>query len=81
MELKETAALMDIDDYQDRFRAEYYQTVIRYGKLMGMLEKWDKGELGFVPDCPREIYNIQAKAMADYIAVLHVRARMECIEV
>ena len=30
MELKDTVALMESDDYKDRFKAEYYQTKIRY---------------------------------------------------
>ena len=29
MELKDTVALMESDDYKDRFKAEYYQTKIR----------------------------------------------------
>ena len=33
MELKDTIDLMTSDDYKDRFKAEYYQTKIRYNKL------------------------------------------------
>lgn len=44
-----------------------------------MLEKWDKGELNFTPTCPRSTYDLQIKAMADYIAVLEARAVMEDI--
>ena len=42
-----------------------------------MLEKWDKGELPFTPTCPRSTYNMQVRAMTDYIAVLEARAVME----
>lgn len=39
--LKDTAAAMVSADYKERFKAEYYQTVIRFKKLMAMLRKWD----------------------------------------
>lgn len=32
-ELKQTSGLMNSTDYKDRFKAEYYQTKIRYEKL------------------------------------------------
>ena len=79
MELKDTAAMMQSADYKERFKAEYYQTVIRYEKLDAMLQKWDNGELNFEPTCPRSTYNIQIKAMTDYIAILEARAVMEGI--
>ena len=80
MELKDTIAIMQSADYKERFKAEYHQNVIRYEKLKAMLEKWDKGELNFSPTCPRSTYNMQIKAMTDYIAVLEARAVMEGIE-
>ncbi len=80
MELKDTARMMDSEDYKERFKAEYYQNVIRYQKLAAMLEKWDRGGLDFEPACPRSTYNVQVKAMTDYIAVLEARAVMEGIE-
>ncbi len=72
--------MMDSEDYKERFKAEYYQNVIRYQKLAAMLEKWDRGGLDFEPACPRSTYNVQVKAMTDYIAVLEARAVMEGIE-
>ena len=45
-----------------------------------MLDKWDRDELEFKPTCPRSIYNMQIKAMTDYIAVLEARAVMENVE-
>ena len=80
MELKDTISLMTSTDYKDRFKAEYIQNVVRYKKLKAMLDKWDNGKLDFSPTCPRSTYNIQAKAMTDYIAVLEARAVMENIE-
>lgn len=75
--LKDTVELMNSEDYRDRFVAEYKQLVIRYKGLMNMLDKWDRGELNFEPTCPRSTYNMQIKAMTDYIAVLEARAVME----
>ncbi len=80
MELKDTVEMMNSGDYKERFKAEYQQNIIRYQKLVAMLEKWDKGELNFEPTCPRSTYNMQIKAMTDYIAVLEARAVMEGID-
>lgn len=80
MELRDTIEMMNSSDYKERFKAEYYQVAIRYQKLKAMLEKWDRGELQFTPTCPRSTYNMQIKAMTDYIAVLEARAVMEGIE-
>ena len=79
MELKDTIDLMQSQDYKERFKAEYQQNVIRFEKLRAMLEKWDKDELNFTPTCPRGVYNLQIRAMADYIAVLEARAAIEGI--
>ncbi len=80
MELKDTIKLMQSADYKDRYRAEYWQVADRYKKLNAMLVKWDKGELNFTPTCPRSTYNMQIKAMTDYMAVLEIRAVAEGIE-
>lgn len=80
MELKDTVKMMVSDDYKERFVAEYMQVVIRFKKLIAMVEKWDAGKLDFEPTCPRSTYNIQLRAMADYIAILEARAVMENIE-
>lgn len=80
MELKDTVEMMNSSDYKERFRAEYKQVVMRYEKLSAMLEKWDNGELNFEPTCPRSTYNMQIKAMTEYIAVLEARAVMENVD-
>ena len=79
MELKDTIAMMQSEDYKERFKAEYYQIVIRYQKLQVILQKWDNCELNFEPTCPRSTYNVQIKAMTDYIAILEAIAVMEGI--
>lgn len=78
--LNDTVEMMNSADYKERFKAEYYQVVIRYQKLKAMLKKWDDGDLNFTPTCPRSTYNMQIKAMEDYIAVLEARAVMEGVE-
>ena len=45
--LNETVALMNSDDYKDRFCAEYWQLKIRYEKLHAILIKNEAGTLGF----------------------------------
>ena len=80
MKLTETVEMMNSSDYKERFKAEYAQLVIRYYGLRNMLEKWDNGTLEFKPTCPRSTYNLQIKAMTDYIAVLEARAVMENID-
>ena len=79
MKLSETVEMMNSTDYKERFKAEYNQLAIRYRGLKTMLDKWDNGTLQFEPTCPRSTYNMQIKAMADYLAVLEARAVMENI--
>lgn len=79
-ELGDTIEMMNSEDYKERFKAEYYQVVIRYQKLKSMLDKWDNDQLEFAPICPRSTYNMQITAMTDYIAVLEARAVMEGVE-
>ncbi|RGG42129.1 hypothetical protein DWX96_00825 [Roseburia sp. AF22-2LB] len=71
---------MQSNDYKERFKAEYKQLDIRYKGLEAMLKKWDAGELNFTPTCPRNIYNIQIRAMEEYLTVLETRAIMEKID-
>ena len=80
MKLVDTVEMMNSSDYKERFKAEYAQLVIRYYGLRNMLEKWDNGTLEFEPTCPRSTYNLQIKAMIDYIAVLETRAVMEDVD-
>lgn len=79
--LNSTTIMMCSPDYKERFKAEYYQLVIRYNQLRRMLSKWDKGELDFTPTCGRGVYRLQESAMASYIAVLEKRAELENIEI
>ena len=80
MELKETIELMNSSDYKDRFKAEYYQTKIRYDKLHQMLVKHEAGILDFKPTCPITKLQEQKRYMGEYLRCLEVRAAIEGIE-
>lgn len=80
MELKDTIALMQSDDYKDRFRAEYFQTKIRYDKLHKMLIKLDAGTLDFKPTCSKIVLLEQKRHMGEYIRSLQLRAEIEGID-
>lgn len=80
MELKDTIALMQSDDYKDRFKAEYFQTKIRYDKLHKMLIKLDAGTLDFKPTCSKIVLLEQKQHMGEYIRSLQLRAEIEGID-
>lgn len=78
--LADTVEMMQSAEYKERFKAEYYQVLIRYQSLVGIIEAWDNGILDFTPTCPRSIYDLQLRAMKDYIAILEARAVMENVK-
>ncbi len=80
MELFDTIELMNSADYKDRFKAEYYQTKIRYEKLHKMICKYEAGTLDFTPSCPIELLKEQKGHMGRYLYSLEVRAQIEGIE-
>lgn len=80
MELKDTIELMNSADYKERFRAEYYQTKIRYEKLDKMVCKYEAGKLKFTPSCSLELLTEQKRYMGNYLHCLQVRAEIEDIE-
>ena len=75
--LEETIGLMTSPDYKDRFKAEFEQLSFRINKLDAFLNKWDSGELKITPKSPREWFEKQRQAMADYGQVLAARAIKE----
>lgn len=77
MKLKDTIELMTSEDYKERFKAEYYQTKIRYDELSEMLKKYEKNELNFKPKCSYTLLLNQYKLMGDYLAILILRAGIE----
>lgn len=80
MELVETVNLMNSTEYEERFKAEYYQTKIRYDKLHKMIIKYKAGTLTFSPLCSLDLLEEQAKYMGMYLHVLEIRAEIENIE-
>lgn len=80
MELKDTVEMMNSEDYKERFKAEYYQTKIRYDKLDKMTVKYEAGTLNFTPSCSLEVLKEQKKYMGNYIRMLKIRAEIEKIE-
>ncbi len=80
MDLKDTIEMMQSADYKERFKAEYYQTKIRYTNLHNMLIKADAGTLEFTPTCPLDLLRDQKANMGKYLYCLEVRAQIEGIE-
>lgn len=80
MKLKDTVALMQSEDYKERFIAEYIQAKIRYDKLDEMTVKYEAGTLNFTPKCSLELLKEQKKFMGNYIRTLKIRAEIENID-
>lgn len=80
MELRDTVAMMESEDYKERFKAEYYQTKIRYNKLHKMTIKYEAGKLDFEPSCPLRLLLEQKRCMGAYLHALEVRAQIEGID-
>lgn len=77
MDLKDTIEMMQSADYKERFKAEYYQTKIRYQKLHKMCVKYEAGTLDFKPTCPINLLREQKAAMGQYLHCLEIRAEIE----
>ena len=89
MELKDTVELMQSADYKERFKAEYYQTKIRYEKLKAFNTKLEASEMTKFEknkieepkhDCPYHLLRDQQSAMGTYLHTLELRAVIEGIE-
>ena len=91
IELKDTIELMLSEDYKERFKAEYYQTKIRYERLKAFNTKIEaantvKYEMPPVMlreprhDCPETLLREQQNIMGQYLHILEVRAEIEGIE-
>ena len=79
-ELKDTIELMNSPDYKERFKAEYFQTKIRYKRLRQTLIKYEAKTLAFNPSCTIDLLKEQAINMGKYLYILEVRAEIEGIE-
>ena len=76
-----TIDLMNSEDYKDRFKGEYAQTLIRVRKLNNMLNEYDTGTLGFEPDSPIYLLRNQSAYMQAYLKTMEERAVYENIDV
>lgn len=79
--LGETSHLMSSEDYQERFKAEYVQLLMRTEKLENMLIKWNAGLLDFEPATPRNVLQLQLNYMKGYLGQLKIRAEIEGIDI
>lgn len=87
--LSDTIELMNSDDYKDRFRAEYYQTKIRYEKLKYLntrikahnITVYEQNKV-IAPQhsCPEDLLRDQQHIMGEYLHTLEIRAVIEGIE-
>jgi hypothetical protein len=80
MVLADTVEMMTSEDYNERFKAEYYQLKIRAEGLERMLEKYKAGTLEFKPSCPYDLLHRQLKNMKLYMWDLEERAGIEGIK-
>lgn len=94
MQLVDTVAMMGSTDYKERFKAEYYQTKIRYEKLKAFNNKIEaarNSQCNFSQhpanrleepkhDCPAEMLREQQSIMGQYLHILEVRAVIEGVE-
>ena len=80
MKLQDTIKMMDNADYNERFKAEYYQLKIRYEGLARLLKGYREGTLDFTPNCDYDLLHTQLVYMECYMNVLEERAKIENIE-
>lgn len=90
VDLRDTVSMMSSEDYKERFKAEYYQTKVRYEKLKAFNSRIEAAfrtkcsldKRVEVPkhDCPDELLRDQQRAMGEYLHILEVRAVIENIE-
>ena len=88
-ELKDTVALMNSNNYKERFKAEYLQTKIRYEKLKAFNNKIEAARRTEYArkrvdmpahDCPEDLLREQQAMMGQYLYILEVRAVIEGVE-
>lgn len=91
MDYKDTVNGMLSPDYKERFKAEYYQTKIRYDKLKAINNKIEATRhlhcrgyrpdfIDFEPSCDPDYLEEQQHVMGRYLHILEVRAVIEGIE-
>ena len=80
MQLQATIKMMDNADYDERFKAEYYQLKIRYEGLARLLKGYREGTLNFTPTCSYDLLHTQLVYMEHYLNVLEERSKIGEVE-
>ena len=80
MKIQDTIKMMDNADYNERFKAEYYQLKIRYEGLARLLKGYREGTLNFTPNCSYDLLHTQLVYMEHYMNVLEERSKIENVE-
>lgn len=80
MEIKDCFKLMESENYQDRYKGEYYELKIRADKLEAMIKKYKAGTLPFTPSCDYELLFEQLVYMRQYQRILECRAEIENVD-
>lgn len=79
-DLRNTVDSMLSEDYEERFKAEYRQLVIRLQKLETMCFKYANKKLDFKPKCSFQLLQCQLMHMEQYAKILRERAVVEEID-
>lgn len=85
--LKDTVEMMQSEDYKERFKAEYWQTKIRYERLKKITTIMEAEQavgrsylMGAEPTCDYATLRTQQTHMGEYLHDLEVRAVIEGID-
>ena len=80
MNLKDTIEMMESADYKERFKAEFYQILIRLDSLTSMIINRENNTLDFNPKCSKETLENQDIFMKGYVDILLLRSKIEGID-
>lgn len=81
MKLQDTVEMMNSSDYKERFKAEYYQLLIRCQKLNNLINMiQSKEETDFTATVSLDLLSAQLHAMTSYMFILQERAKLEGVE-
>lgn len=86
--LVDTSNMMLSEYKEDNFRAEYYQTKIRYEKLKKINTKLEAQKMAgcdidmkLVNNCPYELLRKQQSVMGEYLHILELRSVIQGISI
>ena len=80
MQLKDTVEMLNSEDFKERFKAEYYQLLIRLDSLTSMIINWENNKLNFDTKCSKETLENQVIFMKGYVDILLLRSKIEGIK-